>query len=144
MNRKCKISRHSVLAVMCSAAALASLALPMMSVYCADGENGTILVRIFNLAEFGIVGFMPMVAPLLLIAAVFIRLPQKWRRVTVIGIIIADALCTAIAAKNAYVWLAEISAKSVRFHPICVIYGLMMIAAVLIIALSAEKAEQDG
>ena len=144
MNWKCKISRHSVLAVMCSAAALASLALPMMSVYCSDGESGTILVRIFNLAEFSIAGFMPMIVPLLLIAAVFIRFPLKWKRLTVIGIFAADAVCTAIAAKNAHAWLAEIGAKSVRFHPICVIYCLMMIAAVFIIALSAEKAEQDG
>ena len=144
MNWKCKLSRHSVLAVMCSAAALASLALPMMSVYCTDGESGTILVRLFNLAEFGIVGFMPMVAPLLLIAAATIRFPLKWKRITAIGIFAADAVCTAISSKNAYVWLAEIGAKSVRFHPICVIYCLMMIAAVFIIALSAEKAEQDG
>ena len=144
MNRKCKISRHSVLAVMCSAAALASLALPMISVYCSGGESGTILVRLFNLAEFGIAGFLPMIVPLLLIAAALIRFPLKWKRITAIGIFAADAVCTAISSKNAYVWLAEIGTESVKFHPVCVIYGLMMIAAVLIIALSAEKAEQDG
>ena len=144
MNWKCKLSRNSILAVMCSAAALASLALPMISVYCVDGESGTILVRLFNLAEFGIAGSMPIIAPLLLIAAALIRFPLKWKRITAIGIFAADAVCTAISSKNAYVWLAEIGTESVKFHPVCVIYGLMMIAAVLIIALSAEKAEQDG
>ena len=137
------IKTKNIISIMLLILALASLALPMMSVYCADGESGTILVRLFNLAEFGIVGFTPMATPLLLIATVFIRFPLKWKRLTAIGIVIANAVCMAIAAKNAYAWLAEIGTENVRFHPICVIYGLLLIAAVLTIALYAEKAEYN-
>lgn len=116
----------------------------MISAYCADSECCTILIRIFNLTEFGICGFMPLIAPLLLIPITILRFPAKWKRLTAIVITISDAVCIAVACDSAYAWLTEISAESVRFYPICVIYGLMMIVAALIIVLPAKREDVDN
>ena len=139
-----KYSYKNAFAVVLLLLAFAAVLLPMMSVYCSDGESGTILVRIFNLAEFGVTGFIPIAVPLLLIAAVFIRFPQKWKRLTVIGIFAIDAVCTVLAAKNAHVWLAEIGMGNVHFHSVCALYAVSVIAAVVLLVFRREHRAEAG
>ena len=130
---------YKEIAVLLSALALASVALPMMSVYCAGGECGTIPARIYNLVEFSIAGAAPMLAPILLLVTALIHIPQRAKALAVIGIIAADAVCMAAAAKATYTWLTEIGTESVQFHPVCMIYWLIATAAALTIVLPQKK-----
>ena len=131
MRTKTKNTTSIVLLIL----ALASLALPMMSGYCADGESGTILARIFNLPEFSPLGSVTLIVPLLLIAVALLRFPLKWKRLTVIGIVIADAVCTTISCINAYAWFSEIGMESVSLHPISIAYIATTASAVLLLLL---------
>ena len=126
-------------AVILSVLALASIALPMLSVYCAGGECGTIPARIYNLAEFSIAGCIPMLAPILLLVTALIHIPQRAKALAVCGIVAVDAICMAAAAKTTYTWLAEIGTEPVQFHPVCLIYCLIVTAAALTIVLPQKK-----
>ena len=140
MRLKTKVPQQVILAAVIFLLALATLMLPMMSVYCAEGESGTMLVRIFNLAEFGIAGCMPIIAPILLFLTMLIRFPQKAKRLIALCVFAANAVCTAISGRNAYIWLAEIGTENVRFHPVCTVYVLLMLTAVLEIYRFADLA----
>ena len=144
MHLKTKAPRQKISAAVLLLLLLAAPALPMMSVYCACGESGTLLVRIFNLAEFGIAGFLPLATPVLLLLTMFIRFPQKVKRLIVLGVFTADAVCTAVAGRNAYIWLAQIGTERVRFHPACTVYGLLLLLAVLVIVLQSNKEDRHG
>lgn len=117
--------------------AAASLILPVMSIYCRDYESGTVVVRLFDLPEFGIAGFFALTAPAVLFLLSVLPMSGKVRTVIAGIFFIAYTACFAAALKAAYSWLAEIGTDSFRYYPVCLTYILLILAAVILIILPA-------
>lgn len=108
-------------------------ALPLVSGYSSEGESGTLLVRGYNLMEYGSWGVVTMIAPLLLPMIVLGCQPKVMQELELIVLLVADMVCYVKCYNIAVAWLRYETDSLLDMHIGTLLYPLGFWVALLLI-----------
>ncbi|MBR2043542.1 MAG: hypothetical protein IJ946_04310 [Clostridia bacterium] len=119
----------SVLAIILSLFAIASLFLPIYSTNITDGEACNLIVKGYNLVEFSPWGGVMLLTPLVLLGLMLSKIKSSVKTIGLLGLLLLDSVALCGATSAAYSWITNIATGFVKPHMGHLIYALLLFLA---------------
>lgn len=121
----------SILAIMLSLTAIASLFLPIYSNNLTDGEACNLIVKGYNLIEFSPWGGVVVVAPFVLLGLMLSKLNDTIKTIALLCLFTLNGVALCGSTSAAYKWICDASTGFVQPHMNHLIYVLLFFGAMV-------------
>ena len=133
MRVEMKLAYKAILIFM-GIAAVATCALPIMSVYLSDGESCTLFIRGYNLMEFSAWGCIPLIVPLLVMAILFGNQKKTAKEAELLLLFAGNMVCYVHSFNAAWAWLTSLDGSFITYH-----LGMFLLPLTFIMILALWK-----
>lgn len=130
------------ISLLLSVAALFSFVLPLFSTVCGEIETQHVVLRGWNLPEFSPWGVLTVFAPILLCGLLASPLPDRWKTVLLLALIVGVPVSYTQAVHAALAWMRTDANTYIQYHYGLAVYPQWMLLAILTGHLSLYKLQR--